>query len=153
GIAPTRINVNLAGAAGGTAGDGQADAVVVNGSNAADVIPVGGSSSGNSDVVAVGGDTSSLPYFLVMTGTAGRNDTLTANGNGGDDTVDASRLAAGLIGLTVIGGAGNDAIVGSPGDDTFVWNPGDGSDTIDGQAGRDKLTFNGSDAAENISIA
>jgi Ca2+-binding RTX toxin-like protein len=153
GIDPTRINLNLAGAAGGDAGDGQADSVIVNGSNAADVIPVGGNVNGNSDVVAVGGDASGLPYFLVITATEGANDTLTVNGNGGDDTVDASRLPAGLIGLTVAGGAGSDSIVGSQGDDTFIWNPGDGSDTVDGQAGSDRLVFNGSDESENVTIS
>jgi hypothetical protein len=43
GIDPTRINVNLAGTVDGALGDGQADSVIVNGSNAADVIPIGGS--------------------------------------------------------------------------------------------------------------
>src|SRR5262249_22823201 len=58
-----------------------------------------------------------------------------------------------LIRLIVNGGAGNDALFGSPGDDTFVWNPGDGSDTIDGEGGDDTLTFNGSDQAEKFDIS
>src|SRR5262249_62274119 len=58
-----------------------------------------------------------------------------------------------LIRLIVNGGAGNDALFGSPGDDTFVWNPGDGSDTIDGEGGNDTLTFNGSDLAEKFDIS
>src|SRR5262249_59690262 len=38
GTAVTQVNLDLAGAAGGTAGDGQADSVIVNGRNAADLI-------------------------------------------------------------------------------------------------------------------
>jgi Ca2+-binding RTX toxin-like protein len=152
GTAVTEIHLNLAGSVGGAAGDGQADSVIVNGTDRADMIPV----IGHNGVIVVDGgfpDGSGLPYFLVIRAAEGANDTLTVNAQGGNDTVDASDLDAGLIGLTVIGGAGNDTIVGSPGDDTFVWNPGDGSDTIDGQAGLDKLTFNGSDAAENVVIS
>ena len=41
-------------------------------------------------------------------------------------------------------GAGNDA---------FVWNPGDDNDTVEGQAGIDRLDFNGANIAENIDIS
>src|SRR5262249_13826435 len=99
---------------------------------------------------------------------------------GGNDTVNASSLPAGVVRLSVDGGAGNDAIIGSDGDDvlfggdgddvivgrrgndlavlgagddTFVWNPGDGSDTVEGQAGFDSMLFNGSNASEQIDIS
>jgi Ca2+-binding RTX toxin-like protein len=39
------------------------------------------------------------------------------------------------------------------GDDTFVWNPGDDNDTLEGQAGSDKMLFNGANVSENIDIA
>ena len=39
------------------------------------------------------------------------------------------------------------------GDDVFVWNPGDDNDTIEGQAGVDRLDFNGANIAENIDIS
>ena len=40
------------------------------------------------------------------------------------------------------------------GDDTFQWDPGDGSDTVEGQDGSDKMIFNGSNApSENIDIS
>ena len=39
------------------------------------------------------------------------------------------------------------------GDDTFVWNPGDDNDTLEGQDGFDKMLFNGSNAAEQITIS
>src|SRR5205807_938269 len=88
--------------------------------------------------------------------------------------------AAGVIGLTIDGGAGNDTIIGSAGDDvliggdgndvvtggrgndvallgsgndTFIWNPGDGSDAVEGGDGTDTLIFNGANIAENIDIS
>src|SRR5262249_45163175 len=39
------------------------------------------------------------------------------------------------------------------GNDTFEWDPGDGSDIVEGQAGRDTLQFNGSNAAEKIDLS
>ena len=107
-------------------------------------------------------------------------DSLVINGLAGNDTVDASALAAGVIGLTIDGGSGNDTITGSgssdvliggdgndvvtggrgddvallgEGDDVFIWNPGDGSDVVEGQAGFDTLTFNGSNANETIALS
>ena len=44
-------------------------------------------------------------------------DFLTVNGGNGNDTINASSLPAGVIGLTIDGGAGNDTITGSQGDD------------------------------------
>jgi hypothetical protein len=35
----------------------------------------------------------------------------------------------------------------------FIWNPGDGSDVVEGQAGRDTLAFNGSNVGETIDIS
>src|SRR5439155_13094873 len=100
----------------------------------------------------------------------GTSENLVVNMNGGDDGFSASGNLAALIQITVDGGAGNDAILGSngadlllggdgndfidgnqgndvallgAGDDTFQWDPGDGSDTVEGQAGFDTLVFNG----------
>ena len=39
------------------------------------------------------------------------------------------------------------------GDDRFQWDPGDGSDTVEGQAGNDRLDFNGSNAGEKIELS
>ena len=44
------------------------------------------------------------------------------------------------------------AYLGS-GDDTFVWDPGDGSDIVEGQAGRDTMLFNGAAAAEHVDLS
>jgi Ca2+-binding RTX toxin-like protein len=73
-------------------------------------------------------------------------------GRGGDDQLVLDPVDA-LPGARVLGGPGTDVLVGGSGDDEFVWWPGDGQDTIEGQAGADKLTFHGSDDAEAIDIA
>ena len=39
------------------------------------------------------------------------------------------------------------------GDDRFQWDPGDGSDTVDGQGGNDRLDFNGSNASEEVTFS
>jgi Ca2+-binding RTX toxin-like protein len=110
----------------------------------------------------------------------GTTENLVVNANGGDDIITAGNGLAGLINLTLDGGAGNDTITGGDGndtliggdgndliiggrgndtaqlgtgDDTFVWNPGDGSDVANGQDGTDTLVFNGSNANENISVS
>ena len=99
------------------------------------------------------------------------NDRLTLNGLAGEDVMDATSLEATGMRLTMNGGLGEDVFRGSAGsdlinggdgndtalmgagDDTFVWNPGDDNDTLEGQDGFDRMTFNGSAAAENITIS
>jgi Ca2+-binding RTX toxin-like protein len=159
----TAVNLDLSAAGDGHAGDGAADSVTVNGTQGADVIGVAGSSGG----VSVTG----LVATVNITGNEGSLDTLTINAQGGDDVVNASGLPAGLIGLTLNGGAGADLLIGSAGNDliiggtgsdtalmgagndTFVWNPGDGSDIVEGQAGTDTMLFNGANIAERIDIS
>ena len=121
-----------------------------------------------------------LSAQVLITGQEAANDTLTINGQGGDDIIDASGLPAGQIKLTVdagdgddvvvgsagddvilggngndvlLGAAGNDVIFGGAGDDRMTWNPGDGSDIFEGQSGNDLLTFNGSNASEIFDIS
>src|SRR5439155_955128 len=151
------VNVDLAGTLRGTSGDGQADSVIVNGTNGNDTINVSGDASG-----------------VAVTGLAARvaiqhqepNDGLTVNGRDGNDAISAATLAAQAITLTLDGGAGDDTIAGArgaevafggdgndsidgnggndaaflgAGDDTFAWDPGDGSDTIEGEDGADTM--------------
>ena len=93
----------------------------------------------------------------------------------GDDSFSGTGNLAALIRVSVDGGAGNDTILGTngqdtltggddddfidgqqgsdaafmgAGNDTFQWDPGDGLDTVEGQAGSDRLLFNGSSANE-----
>ena len=158
----TTIDLRLAASGGG--GDGAVDTVTVNATNAADG-GIAASSSGG--IVSVTG----LPWTVTISGAEGANDQLILNGQGGDDVINASTLAAGLVSLTINGGLGNDTVVGSAGadlvnggdgndtallgggDDVFVWNPGDDNDTIEGQAGSDTLRFNGANIAETITIS
>ena len=161
----TQLNLNLAGVPGSVTGDGQADSVIVNGSNGDDTIQV--LTVGNGAVIA---DPALLP-FVNITGTDGTEDQLTVNGLAGNDTIDASGLRAGAVVLSLNGGAGNDLLVGSAGDDvinggtgtdvafmgdgddTFVWNPGDGSDTVEGQGGSDRMVFNGANVGEQFDVS
>jgi Ca2+-binding RTX toxin-like protein len=166
------ININQAGTIGGTAGDGQADVVIVNGTNGNDIIDVFGAGT---SVSVVG-----LAAQVNIGNSEGASDSLVINALGGDDGVTATTLPAGIIKLTIDGGAGNDTINGSQGDDVFLggdgndfifgdngndvafmgagddvfqWNPGDGNDTLEGQDGTDTMLFFGANIAENITIS
>src|SRR5439155_6858644 len=88
-----QVNLNLANSAGG--GDGQADAVIVNGTDRDDAIQVAAFGSGTR--IAVRG----LSSQVTIAGAEAANDSLTVNALGGNDVVDSSNLPAGLIGLTV----------------------------------------------------
>lgn len=59
-------------------------------------------------------------------------DTLSIYGVNGNDQINAQRLAAGLIKLTIDGGPGHDVITGSAGADTLVG--GEGNDTLSGHS-------------------
>ena len=165
------VNVNQAGTIGGTAGDGQADIVIVNGTNRNDTIDVFG--AGTSYAVV------GLHAVVSVTNSEGANDALVVNALRGNDGVTATTLPAGIVHLTADGGAGDDNLLGSQGadrliggdgndfvfgdngddvalmgagNDTFQWNPGDGNDTIEGQAGTDTMLFFGSNASETVNI-
>jgi Ca2+-binding RTX toxin-like protein len=165
------VTVNLAGTLGGNAGDAAADVVIANGTNAGDAIDIFGAGT---SVSVIG-----LSARLNIASSEGANDSLVINALGGNDTITATTLPAGVIKLTIDGGAGDDTILGSQGadvflggsgndfifgdngndlalmgagDDVFQWDPGDGSDTIEGQDGTDRLLFFGSNASENIDI-
>ena len=167
----TEINTDLAGTIGGTAGDGQADAVIVNGTNGDDIIDVFGAGTSASVL--------GLATRVNIANAEGANDSLVVNALGGDDDVTATTLPAGVIKLTIDGGTGEDEILGSQGadvflggagndvllgdngndlaqmgadDDSFQWNPGDGNDTLEGQDGADTMLFFGSNVAENVDI-
>jgi Ca2+-binding RTX toxin-like protein len=107
-------------------------------------------------------------------------DTLTVNAQGGNDIVNAGAMVVGSMDFatdagagddTVVGGAaadeirggdGNDFVIGGDGNDLailgagndeFIWNPGDDNDTLEGDAGIDRMTFNGANVAENIDVS
>ena len=128
------LNTDLAGVLGGTAGDGQPDNVIVNGTNGDDVLVVAGDPSGTSVL--------GLAARVSIAGTEAANDRLTVNALAGDDVLDASVVATGAVQLTLNGGDGDDVIIGGDGNDTLLGGPGDdvllggpGTDSIDGGPG------------------
>ena len=155
----TQVNIDLRGPTGTP--DGAVDSVTANATQGGDTFVVAGNAGG----VTVSG----VPATTKLTG-MDATDQLTLNGQGGSDMIDARGLAAGALKLTINGGLGNDALLGSQGDDlinggdgndvalmgagndTFVWNPGDDNDVIEGQAGTDTMLFNGAVIAETINI-
>ena len=84
--------------------DGQADTVILNGTNGNDNIHIIGDNVGEG-VVNVGG----LPVQVSIIDADGPRDSLVINTLGGNDLVDTSELPAGLIGLTVNLGDGQAA--------------------------------------------
>ena len=157
----TRVDADLRGPNGG--GDGLTDSVTVNATNGDDTFGVAGDTGG----VRVFG----LHTVVNIFSQDPALDRLTVNALGGADSVNAASLKADSIILAINGGSGDDLIVGSDGDDlvnggsgndvallgagddTFAWNPGDGSDTVEGQAGQDRMVFNGANIAEVITIS
>lgn len=130
----TNINADLAGTLGGSSGDAAVDNVIINGTDLDDVILVS-NSGGISTVLG-------LAAVVSISGSEVANDRLTINALGGDDVVDASGLAAGLIALTADGGAEHDVLIGSEGADVLLGGPGDdvllggpGLDVLDGGTG------------------
>ena len=130
------LNVDLAAAGGG--GDGQADRVVVNGTDAGETI----AASGGNGAVTVAG----LATTVDVTNAEPANDALTINALGGGDVALAAGLASTSVALTLDGGAGNDVLIGSAGNDTLFGRDGDdvllggpGQDVLDGGTGSNVL--------------
>jgi Ca2+-binding RTX toxin-like protein len=162
GTSVTQVAVDLSSPPGSGLGDSFADTVIDNGTAGDDKINVVSSGS----TILVNG----LQAQLSIKGAVDGLDSLVINGLGGNDIIDASKLHAGQVNLTINGGDGDDTVIGSAGNDTviggrgndvallgagndtFIWNPGDGSDTVEGQAGNDTLLFNGANINENINI-
>ncbi len=160
----TSVNADLGGA------DGQADRVVVNGTNGPDRIRVNQGAAG----LAVTGLTAQVTLHnqepsdaLVVKGLDGNDDiaaaglpaqaiALTLDGGAGDD-----ELFGGLGNDMLLGGDGNDTMDGSKGndvalmgagDDNFAWDPGDGSDVVEGGDGDDSMQFIGANVPEQIHV-
>jgi Ca2+-binding RTX toxin-like protein len=142
------VKIDLEGVLGSGIADGALDSVTVNGGAGSETINVAPFNGG----VLVSGTPAAVGIFH-----ADASDQLIVKGGAGNDTINASTLPAGVISLTLNGGAGNDVLIGSQGNDTllgddgndvvvggtgndlaslgagddvFVWNPGDGSDTV-----------------------
>jgi Ca2+-binding RTX toxin-like protein len=144
------VAINLAGVSGGTGGDGVVDSVTVDAGSQTDVITL--STSG--DDAVIGGLTAQTRVSNLDS-----RDAVTVNGNGGDDIINATSVAAGVAAFTLSGGAGDDLLLagrggmtlsGGAGDDILVGGSGDdvlragtGDDILVGGAGND--LFQGDD--------
>ncbi len=104
----TEADLSLAGALNPKAGDGAGDHVVVNATNGADTVELTGTQP---DGVTVSG----LQALVHVFATDGSSDALVFHALGGNDTVDATGVAAGVVALTLDGGAGTDVLSGGPG--------------------------------------
>ena len=122
----TDVTVNEAGFDGTP--DTSLDAVIVQGTAAKDAVTVA--------PVASGVKVSGLSASVTVTGTD-PTDTLTVNGLGGDDVLDASAVPAGVLTIALDGGANDDILIGSAGADTL--RGGDGDDVLLGGPGADVL--------------
>ena len=127
------VDLNLASTLGGTAGDNQADSIIVNGTPNDDPIPVLGNSGG----ILVNGDllNGGLAAFVLIRGVEA-TDSLRINGAGGNDTI----LADGLLTpaqFSADGGDGDDVLTGTEGNDLLLGGAGD--DTLIGGRGLDAL--------------
>jgi len=128
------IDINLAGALTGPAGDGQPNTVVIAGTSGNDTISLSIDAEGR---LVVNG----LATQIVIAG-FDAGDTIRINGLAGDDVIDASGLGAVAARLVfdggdgndiLIGGAGNDVLIGEAGDDVLIGGP--GQDVLDGGTG------------------
>jgi Ca2+-binding RTX toxin-like protein len=120
----TQVAIDL----GQGAADGEADAVVVNGTFGDDQVTIAMAGS----VVSVTG-----LHAQVSIAHADSQDLLSISSYGGDDVIDAASLAAGIMQLKLEGGSGNNTITGSAGNDTlYGW---DGKDVLRGGAGADTI--------------
>jgi Ca2+-binding RTX toxin-like protein len=82
----------------------------------------------------------------------------TIAGGNGDDTLEGGQGVETFRGGNgddfVDGGKGNDRADLGRGDDTFRWDPGEGSDSIEGESGRDTMVFNGaSNVPETVTMS
>jgi Ca2+-binding RTX toxin-like protein len=132
----SRVDVSLASFAG--TGDGQPDAIVVDGTD-------------DDDIALVVGDASAVSLLglaaqVNVTGAEDPADQLIIGTFGGDDVVEASGLATPSISFLADGGIDHDILIGGDGDDVLFGDDGDdvllggpGVDTLNGGGGSNTL--------------
>ncbi|MBA4099827.1 MAG: hypothetical protein C0484_24015 [Rhodospirillum sp.] len=152
--------IDLAGTAGGKTADTKSDLVAI----------VAGP-TGPTTISSFGNRVTAITSFAkIAIDHCGKTDSLIVNGSGNGDIIDSTGLAAGVISLQVysgsgddliLAGAGNDTVGGGDGDDTaklgagndsFIWRSGDNNDVVEGQAGTDRVQFDGSNGGELIEL-
>ena len=100
------VALDLAGALGG--GDGAIDRITLKGAGTGKLIVIQGAGT-SLNVAGL--------HAAVSVANAEATDTLLIAAGGGDDTVNANNLAAGIVELTIDAGRGNDQVIGSAGAD------------------------------------
>jgi Ca2+-binding RTX toxin-like protein len=82
---------------------------------------------------------------------------VTFDGGTGNDTLRGSGGGDAMLGGSgndlVVPNRGNDAVLLGAGNDVAQWNPGDANDSLEGEAGSDRLEFNGSAIAEALDVS
>ena len=146
-----------------TGGEGD-DTFVMNGGNNV-ITDLGGAAPGNeSDVLinaAVVSDTVTTVanniVKWVATDASSNNGALTLNAKSGDSTIDAA-LLAGLVGVTINGGSGNDSLTGTVNSDSITGGAGNdhifgdkGTNTLTGGTGTDMFHVDGKDTITDLS--
>jgi Ca2+-binding RTX toxin-like protein len=99
---------------------------------------------GGADTIASASQ-ATLPAQVTFDGGTG-NDTLRGTG-GGDSVLGGSGNDA------VAPNRGNDAVLLGSGNDVVQWGPGDANDSIEGEAGADRIEFTGSSIAEALEVS
>ncbi len=133
GVQAVRIDLG----AGGT-GDGVFDLLNIRGSDTADQVVMGSGPGG----VTLTGLAASVTVL-----NAELSDVLVVLTEGGDDSIDATGLAAGGLQLQVFAGAGADTVVGSQQQDVIIGD--ENNDILFGEDGNDRLNGgDGNDALE-----
>jgi Ca2+-binding RTX toxin-like protein len=145
---------------------GDGDAVTVEGRDANDELTVSTSAGGEVDIAGFN--------YGVKLDTTTTADSLTVNGNDGDDLITAIDGVESEITLVFNGGQGNDALTGdgtlngdagndvltgldgnnvlNGGDGDDVLNLSDGDDTLSGGAGFDIVNYSGTEADDTLSL-
>ena len=129
------VETDLATAIGGTAPDGQADTVAVQGTSGDDVATVAGE-NGNASVFG-------LAAQVDVTHADAASDRLVVNLLAGSDIAEASSLEASALQLTETGGDGDDVLIGGEGGTVF--DGGAGDDVLIGGPGADTFTCGAGD--------
>jgi Ca2+-binding RTX toxin-like protein len=121
-----------------------ADAIAVTGLDALAVEDVRLEGLGGADTISAASQ-ATLPAQVTFDGGSG-NDTL--RGSGGGDA-----MLGGTGNDTVDGFRGDDAVLLGAGNDVANWHPGDGSDSVEGEAGTDRIEFTTSNIGELVDVA
>jgi Ca2+-binding RTX toxin-like protein len=163
------VDGDVAGLAGvNVDGGADLDSTVVEGTTKADTISV------------VPNGTAATAQLGASSPVSSTAESLAVHGEGGSDTIAGLPGLAAITSLTIDGGKNNDTLLGgngadiliggpgndfvdgnqgndlalmSEGNDTFHWDPGDGSDTVEGQSGKDVLDFNGANVNEQVEVS